>query len=109
MRAGCGLGMWMSLPDREANMRKTPDISRNSWPAPYNDYMVARLEKIERGYAVLLTPEMVEELHLVEGSPVQILPVAAERTVRYASAEEFFRVHKELEPENAVAYRELAK
>jgi hypothetical protein len=76
--------------------------------------MVAHLKKTELGYAILLSNEMVEEMRLSEGSAVQVVPVpeAAEESrpqIRYASAEEALRVHRESEPEHAEAYRELAK
>lgn len=76
--------------------------------------MVARLKRTELGYAILLTEEMVEELRLAEGSAVQVLPApeTAEEPrpqIRYASAAEALRIHRETEPAHAAAYRELAK
>jgi hypothetical protein len=76
--------------------------------------MVARLEKTEHGYAIPLTAEMVESLHLFEGAAVQVLPLAesveeSRVQVRYASADEVMKIHREMEPHHAEAYRELAK
>ena len=73
--------------------------------------MVARVKKLEEGYAVLLSDEIVEELHLTEGSPVQILPAPEQQgpAIRYASVAEVMKVHREMEPFHANAYRELAK
>jgi hypothetical protein len=74
--------------------------------------MVARLEKTPGGYTISLTVEMVEELQLADGAAVQVLPVAAAESrpqMRYASTEEVMKVHREMEPYHADAYRELAK
>jgi antitoxin component of MazEF toxin-antitoxin module len=75
--------------------------------------MVARLEKTEQGYAILLTEEMVEELHLSVGEAVDVRPaedvVTTAPKIRYASADEVMKIHRQLEPENAKAYAELAK
>lgn len=76
--------------------------------------MVARLEKTQDGYAIPLTAEMVEALHLAEGAEVEVRPVqeaAGEQSprIRYASVEETMKVHREMEPRHAAAYRELAK
>jgi hypothetical protein len=38
--------------------------------------MVARLEKTQDGYAIPLTAEMVEALHLAEGAEVEVRAVA---------------------------------
>jgi hypothetical protein len=76
--------------------------------------MVARLEKTKHGYAIPLTAEMVESLHLVEGAAVEVLPLAESADephaqIRYASVDEVMKVHREMEPHHAEAYRELAK
>ena len=76
--------------------------------------MVARLEKTQQGFAIPLTAEMVEALRLTEGSPVEVSPVAepAEEPrpqIRYLSVEETMKIHREMEPLHAAAYRELAK
>lgn len=73
--------------------------------------MVARLEKTENGYAIPLTEEMVEALHLREGAAVEILPVATEGRpeIRFASTEEVLRAFEETLPQHEAAYRELAK
>jgi hypothetical protein len=76
--------------------------------------MVARLEKTEHGYSIPLTAEMVESLHLVEGAAVQVLPLAESveephAQIRYASVDEVMKIHREMEPHHAEAYRELAK
>ncbi len=75
--------------------------------------MVAHVEKTEKGYAILLTDEMVEKLHLSEGTAVEVRSVTEPTTtgpqIRYATAEEAMQMHRRLEPENAKAYTELAK
>lgn len=77
--------------------------------------MVARLEKTEQGYAVLLTNEMVESMDLHEGSSVQVIPLAEpagdqrSAEIHYLTVEEGMKIHREMEPFHAEAYRELAK
>ncbi|HEY5381771.1 MAG TPA: hypothetical protein VIJ65_05915 [Acidobacteriaceae bacterium] len=76
--------------------------------------MVARLQRVQNGYAVVLTAEMVEALHLTEGSAVEVLPVAAptaepQTQVRYATTEDALRAFEETLPQHEAAYRELAK
>jgi hypothetical protein len=77
--------------------------------------MVAHLEKTEKGYTIPLTAEMVAALHLVEGAAVDVRPVETAATeeatpqIRYASVEEVLKMHREMEPAHAEAYRELAK
>ena len=76
--------------------------------------MVARLERVQNGYAVMLTTEMVEALHLTEGSAVEVLPVApsaeTSRTqVTYATTDEALRAFQETLSQHEAAYRELAK
>lgn len=75
--------------------------------------MVARLERVQNGYAVILPAETVEALHLAEGSIVEVLPVAAAREphgqVRYMTTEEALRAFEETLPQHEATYRELAK
>jgi antitoxin component of MazEF toxin-antitoxin module len=72
--------------------------------------MVARVQKISEGYAIVLTEDALRELNLSEGSAVEIRPVEeAAPAFEYASVEEVLKAHREMEPEYAPAYRELAK
>jgi hypothetical protein len=76
--------------------------------------MVARLERVQNGFAVMLTTEMVEALHLTEGAEVEVLPISAPANdsrgqVRYATTEETLRAFHDTLPQHEAAYRELAK
>lgn len=101
------MGLTETAGDSEANQFRT-----QSPVGDYNDVMVARLEKTEKGYAILLTEEMVRELDLREGAEVEVLPVAepTERPqIRYASKEEVLAAFERTLPRHEEAYRELAK
>jgi hypothetical protein len=76
--------------------------------------MVLHVEKTEKGWGISLTDEMAETMRLVDGGPVQVLPVEESAVeprvqIRYASVEEVMKAHRETEPRHAAAYRELAK
>ena len=80
----------------------------------YHRFMVARLEKTQNGYAIPLTAEMVETMQLREGARVEVLPLSESveeppTQIRYATVEEVMKAHREMEPQHADAYRELAK
>lgn len=59
----------------------------------------------------MLPPQAAEELHLVDGSTIDIHPAAEDQqpSIRYANADEALKTHRKLEPKYAPAYRELAK
>lgn len=76
--------------------------------------MVARVQKISEGYAVVLTEDSLREWNLMEGSVVEIRPVAAEQDkprpeIRYASTEEVLAAFEHTLPQHEETYRELAK
>jgi len=76
--------------------------------------MVARVQKISEGYAIVLTEDALRELNLMEGSAVEIRPVVAEQEksrpeIRYASAEEAMAAFERTLPQHEETYRELAK
>jgi antitoxin component of MazEF toxin-antitoxin module len=76
--------------------------------------MVARVQRVQNGYAVMLTPEAAEALHLSEGSMVEVLPITASSEespaqVEYANTEEALRAFEDTLPQHEAAYRELAK
>ena len=78
------------------------------------DDMVARLQKTQDGFTIPLTTEMVKALQLTEGSAVEVSAVTTpaeepRSQIRYASVEEAMKIHREMEPRHAAAYRELAK
>ena len=69
--------------------------------------MVARLEKMQSGYAIFLTEGAVRVLQLQEGAAVEVLPITPD--VRYASTEEALRAFEESLKHHDAAYRALAK
>ena len=76
--------------------------------------MVARVQKISEGYAIVLTEDALRELNLIEGSAVEIRPVATGQEksrpeIRYASAEEAMAAFERTLPQHEDTYRELAK
>ena len=76
--------------------------------------MVARVQKISEGYAIVLPEEMLKELNLVEGSAVELRPVQSEDAdarpvIRYASTEEAIEAFERTLPRHKWTYRELAK
>lgn len=69
--------------------------------------MVMQLRKLGDQWAIVLPPDVVEELGLADGDPVEVhKPVPA---IRYASSANVLRAFDETVAENTFAYRELAK
>lgn len=68
--------------------------------------MVARVQKTAQGYSVPLTAELMEQWHLSENSPVELLPVD---DTRYASMEEALAAFERTLPQHENSYRALAK
>jgi antitoxin component of MazEF toxin-antitoxin module len=73
--------------------------------------MVVTLTKSGDTFTFTLPPQAAEELALKDGSSVTIEPTqdTPTSTIRYASLEEVMKAHREMEPNHAEAYRELAK
>jgi antitoxin component of MazEF toxin-antitoxin module len=69
--------------------------------------MVVQVQKSGNTFSFTLPQQAVEELALVDGSSIEVQPATAR--IRYASVAEAMRVHREMEPRHAEAYRELAK
>jgi hypothetical protein len=74
--------------------------------------MVVQLHKIgSNEFKFVLTPQAAQELELSDGCAVEIRPVVGEAAPRfqYVPVDEVMKAHREMEPEYAPAYRELAK
>jgi len=74
--------------------------------------MVVRLHRTGNEFTFVLPPQAAEELHLVDGSTIEIQPAAEDQSqpsIRYANADDALKTHRKLEPKYAPAYRELAK
>lgn len=78
----------------------------------YDYGMVVNVHKTgEAEFTFVLSPQAARELNLADGSAIEIAPVESHPapSIRYASVEEVMKVHREMEPLHANAYRELAK
>jgi hypothetical protein len=72
--------------------------------------MVARVQKISEGYAIVLTEDALRELNLMEGSAVEIRSLeTANPEIRYASTEKALAAFERTLPQHEETYRELAK
>jgi hypothetical protein len=78
--------------------------------------MVATVEKIERGLAVIFSEDAVREMGLQVGSPVEVVAVSpvdadaqSEHGIRYMSVEKALDTFERTRPRFDKAYRELAK
>ena len=73
--------------------------------------MVLQVQMIENELHIVLPPQAAQDLHLVDGSSVEVkpLPSSDKPNIRYMSTEEALEIHRSLEPEYAEAYRALAK
>jgi antitoxin component of MazEF toxin-antitoxin module len=74
--------------------------------------MTMRVQRIGDQYCVVLSAEVLEALHLVEGSEVEVRPIISagnEDEHRYASVEECLEAFRKTEPLHRETYRELAK
>ncbi len=71
--------------------------------------MVVYVQKV--GDQFVLPAHAVDELELSDGVAVEIHRVGTgnKPASRFASAEEVLKVHREMEPEYAPAYKKLAK
>ncbi len=69
--------------------------------------MVVQIEKV--GDMFVLPQQVARELGLVDGSAIEISRADAVPASRYASVDEVMKIHREMEPFHADAYRELAK
>jgi antitoxin component of MazEF toxin-antitoxin module len=76
--------------------------------------MVARVQRISEGYAIVLTQDALEELNLAEGSAVEIRAVdaadsGAQPKIIYLTMDEGLSLFQETEPEHRRTYEQLAK
>jgi len=74
--------------------------------------MVIRVQHVDGEYRVVLSPEVMEALHLSNGTEVEVRPVVSAHNpsaVENASIEEAIAAFRETEPEHQNSYRELAK
>ena len=73
--------------------------------------MVLRVQVVEGEYRIVLPPEMVEELKLKDGDPLQVVPMseAASTDHRTMTLEEGMAAFHRIEPLHRNTMRELAK
>jgi antitoxin component of MazEF toxin-antitoxin module len=74
--------------------------------------MTMRVQRMGDQYCVVLSAEAVEALRLVEGTEVEVLPLAVQEDstrIRYISTEEALEAYRKTLPQHREAYRELAK
>jgi antitoxin component of MazEF toxin-antitoxin module len=103
--AGTGAGHGGSVP-RFRHSRRF-----EVWAVAYHLNMVVQVQKLGNRFTFVLPPEVARELDLEDGSAVEIrradnVPAPA---FRYASVDEVMEAHREMEPQYAETYRELAK
>ena len=73
--------------------------------------MVVRVRKVGDEFTAVIPPQIADELGLVDGSELEIVPATEPeaRTNRYATSDEALRAFEDTLPQHEAAYRELAK
>jgi antitoxin component of MazEF toxin-antitoxin module len=73
--------------------------------------MVVRVRKVGDEFTAVIPPQIADELGLVDGSELEIVPATEPeaQTNRYATSDEALRAFEDTLPQHEAAYRELAK